>query len=149
MKALAAFLAVAALAGCAQIGDFLRSDSGALVARSVVIVGTSRFIRADEADPLDRAEKTERIATRIRESVEGGPEVSVAEAVAEARDQIGKLGLAPEEILAADLLLEAVAGAVRQAVGDGVLSDQDRATVGTVIGWVVETAQAFQSRQSE
>lgn len=136
-------LAAAALSGC----DTLRTASDSrfvqLAAEASVKRGVARFIVADEEAPVQRAERLQRIASKVAAGVGGGPEASIPMLAESANHEVGKLELSQLEREAATEMINFVAALLQDAVGDGVLQPDDRVKVAAVIGWVAEAAEAY------
>lgn len=107
-------------------------------ARLAVTYATLKVIE-DGADPQQRAEKVLSIATEAREFIETDA-LNLSQLEAALRARLADENLSPSDQLLADALILTVVAELEAKVGSGMLSPEQKLTVGTVLGWVITAA---------
>ena len=132
MKAIFAILFAFTFSACALISQ---SPSTAHLA---VTIATMKVVEAG-SDPVSRAERVIAIATEAQYIIDNqSVTIDALEAVI-----IGRLNeqeMTPSDRLLADALVMTIADELRTKVGLGLLSEDQRLTVSTVLSWVVRAA---------
>jgi hypothetical protein len=127
------FCLAVALAGCAT-GD-LKTDPSA---RLAVTYATLKVIESGP-DSEVRAAKIRSIASEARQFVETDA-ISLDQLAAAMRARLAEENLSPSDQVLADALVLTVTAELEARVGTGLLSPEQKLTVGAVLGWVVVAA---------
>lgn len=126
-------LAALALTGCAT-GNISTDPS----ARLAVTYATLKVIESGP-DSEVRAAKIRDIASEARQFIETDA-LSLDQLSSALRARIAHEGLNPSDQLLADALILTVMSELEARVGSGLLSPEQKLTVGAVLGWVIVAA---------
>lgn len=136
MKSLiVSFVAVLALSGCATLG------TGSAGEKLVIQAATMKVIEADE----DRAAKAAKIRAAVDQArvwldTDG---VTLADLHAAIMGRLTSANLEPSDMLLASALVDVVVAELNARIGDGILDEDKRVRVNTVLGWIAEAASFY------
>lgn len=137
----AAFMAVFFVAGCAVL------EWGAQHADTARLAVKAGTLRAIEAAPVDerseRAQAIVRIAETATGHVQSDAETTIAAVESRVREEIDWKSLEVSEQLLVDALVTAIRERLEERVGDGLLSEEDRLRIRSVLDWVIEAAALY------
>lgn len=132
MRLLIALFAVVAIAGC----SFLQTD-GNLNHKLAFQYSTAKIIERDRVSALDVIDAVERAEGYVRD----GAEVTVSKLAQGARDYMQDTGLSPADRILIGAILDDAEARLTVAVGDGLLTKDERLQLYEVLQWIKEAAQ--------
>lgn len=132
-KLLIAAVAALSMTGCAT----LQNNSGS--ARLVVSYATLKVIEAGKSPEAqaERAQNIRRIASDAK-SILDLESVSLEFLQSAVRARLADLSLSPADRMLADGLVNLIVQELQLKVDSGVLSEEQRYRVSTVLGWVID-----------
>lgn len=132
MKLILSVLTAMLLSGCAML------QQSPTTAHLAVTVATMKVVEAGD-NPVERAQRVIAVANEAKRLIDN--EAVTIDVLEEAiKNRLDQEPLAPSDRLLADALIITIADELRARVGMGLLDEQQRLTVSTVLGWVVRAA---------
>jgi len=141
-KVAAAALALSILSGCTAV-QFAKDnpETAALAVKS----GTLAFV--EQVEPLqrrvERAKEVIVVVDFILDQMDSSTSATVSKLSSEVRSQIDWNSLDAYERLLLDSLIFSVETKLEERVGDGILSEDDRLVVRTVLEWSKQAATMY------
>ena len=134
---------ILALAGCASLQSF--GENNPATSRLVSDQITLRFIQGAD-DPVERAEKLQSVVEKLRAKINTDTETTLSsiDRAVRAETNWNDYSLADQQVLQFGLLK--ARQSLSSLIGDGLISPDERATVGTLLDWVDTAAQRVIAR---
>jgi len=143
MKKLALAIAAAfALSGCAAV-EFAKDNPG--TASLAVKSGTLAFVEQIEpiSRRIERAEEVIVVVNFILDQMDSSTSATVSTLSSEVRSQINWNDMDAYERLLLDSLIFSVESKLKERVGDGILAEDDKLVVRSVLEWAKEAANMY------
>lgn len=140
---LTAVLAAFLVTGCEALRTVAETGAEhAEVSRLAVKAGTLKYIEAED-DRSARASEVQAFIERARERVDAEAESTVDALADRVRDEVRWDELEMSEQLLVDELITAITETLREKMGEGPLTEEDRLRIKAVLDWAHEAAGLY------
>ncbi len=141
-KVVLSVVLLVALTGCAAI-EF--AENNPYVAAAAVQAGTVKFIE-ESSVPVGRADNVIIVAELAKEQLQGDSESTLEGIVGVVRGLISWDELSQYETILLESLISSVETRLKNDIGAGLLSPQDKIRVAAFLDWTIIAAEGYKAR---
>lgn len=127
------------IAACSAVD---KAAEHADVSRLAVKAGTLKYIEAED-DRSQRANDVQAFIERARQHVDGEAESTVDALADRVREEVRWDRLELSEQLLVDELIASIEAKLKERIGDGPLSEEDRLRIEAVLDWAYDAAGLY------